>query len=71
MKGQKLFGETISVIINSILLTLVYLFGVGLSSIFGKIFGNKFLDSTNINKESYWAELNLTKKSIETYYKQF
>lgn len=72
LKGQKLFGETISAIINLITFTLVYFFGVGLTSIIAKIFHQKFLE-TKIDKESltYWQELNLTKKPLEEYYRQF
>ncbi len=71
-EGQKLFGETISAIINVILLTLVYFLGVGLSSIVGKISGKKFLDlKPSNNSDTYWTELNLTKKPTEEYYRQF
>ena len=69
-EGQKLFGENIAVIINSILLTFVYILGVGLTSIFAKIFNKHFLDLT-INKETYWTSLNLSKKPMEEYYRQF
>ena len=71
-EGQKSFGETIGIIINSILLSFVYLFGVGITFIFAGIFGKHFLE-LDINKESssYWSELNLTKKSIKEYYRQF
>jgi len=71
LKGQKLFGETISTIINSILLTIVYVFGVGISSLFGKISKKDFLDLNPSSKKTYWSELNLTKQSIEKYYRQF
>lgn len=70
-EGQKIFGETIAIIVNSILLGLVYFFGVGLTSIVSKIFGRKFLDLKPENKETYWEDLNLDKKKMEEYYKQF
>tara|TARA_Y100000310_G_scaffold336305_1_gene420452 strand:- start:261 stop:503 length:243 start_codon:yes stop_codon:yes gene_type:complete len=71
-EGQSEFGETIAVIINSILLTFVYVFGVGLTSIIGKIMGKRFLHSEKEkNKKSYWKDLNLEKEKIENYYKQF
>lgn len=71
-EGQKLFGEHIGIIINSILLSLVYFLGVGITSIFARIFGKHFLE-LNIDKglPTYWSELNLTKKSMEEYYRQF
>jgi len=69
-EGQKLFGETLAIIVNSALLSLVYLVGIGLTSIIAKIFGKKFLD-LNFEKKSYWEDLNLGKKEIKDYYKQF
>lgn len=70
--GQKKFGEDIAIIINSILLSFVYLIGVGLTSIFAKIFGKHFLDlKVDENKKTYWSELNLGKKPLEEYYRQF
>jgi len=71
-KGQKSFGEDIQSIINFFMLTFVYFVGIGLTSIFAKIFGKHFLE-LNFDKktETYWSELNLTKKSMEEYYRQF
>ena len=65
-EGQKLFGETLAIIVNSALLSLVYLVGIGLTSIIAKIFGKKFLD-LNFEKKSYWEDLNLGKKEIKDY----
>jgi len=70
-KGQKHFGEDIAVIINSILLSFVYVLGVGLTSIFAKIVGKHFLDLKTEEKDTYWSELNLGKKPMEEYYRQF
>ena len=71
-EGQKKFAENIAVIINSILLSLVYLFGVGITFIFAKIFNKHFLQlEIDKSKETYWEDLNLTKKNIEEYYRQF
>jgi hypothetical protein len=67
--GQKAFGKDISSIINLILLTVVYFIGVGLTSIFARLAGKDFLDKGK--KDSYWAELNLTKKEDRSYYRQF
>jgi len=71
-EGQKLFGETIASIINSLLLTIVYFIGVGLTSIFSRIFGKRFMD-INIDKSSssYWTDLNLNKKEKREYLRQF
>ena len=70
--GMKNFGLTISVLVNSILLFTAYLLGVGLTTLVAKIIGKHFLES-KINKEtkSYWSDLNLKKKPIKDYYRQF
>lgn len=70
--GQKDFGETISTIINSALLILVYFLGIGLTSIIAKISGKSFLDlSIDEKAKTYWRDLNLAKKPIKEYYRQF
>ena len=69
-KGMKNFGDKITVIVNTILLTVTYLVGVGLTSIAAKIVGKKFLGK-NKSKESYWSDLDLKKEPIEKYYRQF
>ena len=70
--GTREFGHNISLIINSALLLIVYLAGVGLTSIFAKLFGKHFLDMKLSKKRaSYWSDLNLKKKPIDEYYRQF
>ena len=76
LKGFKLgmeeFGSNIAIIINSILISIVYLIGVGFTSIIAKLSGKHFLETkTSIKKKSYWSELNLKKKPIGDYYRQF
>ena len=64
-KGQKEFGETIATVVNSILLSVVYLLGVGLTFIFSRLFDKHFLDSKiDLNKKTYWSNLNLNKKPL-------
>jgi hypothetical protein len=71
-EGQKLFGETISSVINFITLSFVYLFGIGITSIIRKVLGKNFLDrKPDANKTTYWEDLNLNKKLMEDYYRQF
>ncbi len=71
-KGMSDFGQNITIIVNSILLTIVYIIGIGITSIIAKIFKKHFLD-TKISKEkkSYWSELDLKKKPLDNYYRQF
>jgi hypothetical protein len=71
-KGMHLFGQNIAIIINSVLLLLVYFLGVGITSIIAKIFDKHFLETKLSNKrETYWSNLNLKKKNIGEYYRQF
>ncbi|MDO8509357.1 MAG: hypothetical protein Q7S27_06780 [Nanoarchaeota archaeon] len=71
-KGQKDFGEDIARLVNSALLTVVYLLGVGLTSVIGRLFRKSFLDlKPDKNKKSYWEDLELNNKNIEEYYRQF
>ena len=64
------FGQNIAVVINTILLFFVYIIGVGITSMISKIAKKHFLD-LKLKKESYWDDLNLKKKKIEEYYRQF
>ena len=69
-KGMKNFGHNISIIINTILLFFIYIIGVGITSVISKIVKKHFLD-LKLKKESYWIDLNLKKKKIDDYYRQF
>src|SRR3989344_2918389 len=71
-EGQKLFGETIAIVINTVLLSVVYVIGVGLTSIAAKLFGKHFLDLKLDDKmKTYWIDLNLGGASVNDYYRQF
>jgi len=71
-KGMKEFGDAVAIIVNSILLTFVYVLGVGLSSLMATLAGKQKI-ATKISKKrvSYWTDLDLKKKSLEEYYRQF
>ena len=71
-QGQKEFGEDIAVIINSILLTMAYIFGIGFSFLISKLVNKNFLDvRIDKNKKTYWEDLNLDRQELNSYYKQF
>lgn len=72
-EGMHLFGQNIALIINTILLTVVYVFGVGLTSLIAKVAGRHFLETKmkKGEKESYWKGLNLGKKAVDEHYRQF
>lgn len=71
-KGMNEFSYNIIITVNSILLFFVYILGVGITSIFAKLFKKKFLETKISKKEkTYWSDLNLKKKPIKEYYRQF
>lgn len=70
-KGIKEFGTGISTVVNAILLSIVYIIGVGLTSIFAKIFRKHFLETKRKKTKTYWKTLNLKKEPLEKHYRQF
>jgi hypothetical protein len=71
-KGFEIYGKTIATVINSILLTLVYILGIGITSILAKITGKNFLEiEVNRTQKTYWSKLNLGKEELSSYYRQF
>ncbi len=70
--GMKYYGENFSIIINSLLLCASYFLGIGLTSLFAKIIGKHFLDlKIDKKRKSYWTDLNLSKKPLQDYLRQF
>ena len=71
-EGFARFGEYIASVVNTVLLIIVYVFGVGISAILAKLVGKSFLE-TKIDSKSntYWEDLNLEKEPLENYYRQF
>jgi len=69
--GMGDFGQNISIIINTVLLTVVYFVAVALTAITAKLTGKRFLDERIDDRKTYWTELNLKKEDIEKYYRQF
>ena len=71
-KGMQNFGHDITIIINSTLLLIAYFIGIGITSIFSKLFKKQFLETKISKKEdTYWSDLNLKKQVIDNYYRQF
>ncbi len=66
-KGMKDFGDSITALVNLILLSVVYVVGVGITSIVSKIVNKKFIDEKLYKKKSYWTDLKLKKLDIEEY----
>ncbi|HLD00827.1 MAG TPA: hypothetical protein VJC39_03725 [Candidatus Nanoarchaeia archaeon] len=70
--GMKEFGKTINLVVNCVLLTLVYGIGVGLTATAAKLFKKQFLETKlQPTEKSYWSDLNLTKRPLKEYYRQF
>ncbi len=71
--GMQQFGGAIVAIINFILLILVYIIGVGITSIIAKISGKHFLNLKKPDKKlkTYWLNKGEKKPSKEDCYRQF
>ncbi|EKE16397.1 MAG: hypothetical protein ACD_11C00018G0033 [uncultured bacterium] len=69
-EGMRYFGDSISFLVNVFLFSIVYLIGIGITSIFMKISRKHLLEIKNSKKDSYWKDLNL-KGDIDNYYNQF
>ena len=70
-KGSENFSFNIIIIVNTILLSLVYFVGVGLTSITAKVMRKHFLETEISAANTYWVVLDLKKKNTEEYYRQF
>lgn len=70
--GMSKFGENITLLVNSCLLLIVYVIGIGATSIVAKLCNKQFLkNKISTKRTTYWSELNSKTKSIESYYKLF
>lgn len=70
--GFHTFGESINKLVNTLLLSVTYIVGVGSVSVIAKLQKKKLLDlKTEKSKETYYQSLMLTKKSKKEYYRQF
>ena len=65
IKILKKISKRISKYFNFLPLTIIYLFGIGLSAIFGKILGKKFL--TFSYKKTSWGKRDKD-KNLESMY---
>jgi len=71
-EGFKAYGDLIGTFVNSILLTIVYVIGVGITSILAKIVRKDFLEmKIDDSKETYWNELNIGDEDLSLHYRQF
>lgn len=70
-EGFKDFSLAITTVTNFILLFVTYFVGIGLTSIFMKIFGKKFIDLKLKKEGSYWIDRKIGTELKESYYNQF
>jgi cytochrome c biogenesis protein CcdA len=71
-EGMISFGKDISTIVNTLLLLIIYILGVGITSSVALVVGKKFLETDlSKDKNSYWTNLDLKKKKLDEYYSQF
>lgn len=70
-KGFKEFGEVFSITINSLILVITYILGIGITSIIAKLFNKQFLPEKSKSSKTYWQDLNLRTQPLEKYYRQF
>src|SRR3989344_2513352 len=65
-------GVFLSLLVNSLLLSLIYFSAVGLTSFAAKIAGKKFLDTQVLkNKHTYWKNAALQETSLEGFQRMF
>ena len=69
-KGMDDFGHDIARLINTTLMAITYIIGVGITAIFAKVAGKRFLKLESKEK-TYWEDLDLEKKPMDEYYRQF
>ena len=70
--GMREFSHGLATSVNFILLSIVFILGIGLVSIVSKIKGKKFLKERNDNENTFWEKTNVGgKKSKEEYLKPF
>ena len=68
--GMKFFGHCMNSLVNTIILTIAYLLGIGLTSIVAKLSKKHFLELHKKNTNTYWKDLKLG-KTKEDYEHQF
>ena len=65
------FNLLVSSAITAFALSVVYFVGVGLTSLFGKMFGKKFLDHSHGKKDTYWTKPLEDENTVERYKRMF
>ncbi len=69
--GFHAFGRSISTVVNTMLLGMVYVIGIGAAAVIARMRQKHFLDMAIDRRASYWLDLDLKKKPREEYDRQF
>ncbi len=69
--GFRQFGIHISEVINFVILLIVYIFGVGFTSIAARLFKKRFIDTGKEKKDSYWVKNKLATRPYKDYLRRF
>lgn len=69
--GVEEFGHDVNTLIISVLLTFVYVFGVGVTALIARFVGRSFLDVT-FQKEigSYWRRWDVGRHRVNRFWRQ-
>jgi|SaaInlStandDraft_4_1057021.scaffolds.fasta_scaffold95286_2 hypothetical protein len=70
IKVNEFFATLILNMLNAILMTIIYFFVLGPTSMFAKIFGFSFYKKNQNTKKSYWEKIS-DKKEYNNYFKQY
>lgn len=70
-EGFQSFGHGVASAVNTVLLSITYLIAVGLTNVAAKAAKKEFLELSKKADRTYWEELDLKKKDMEDYYRQF
>ena len=72
--GLKNFSALLADAVNLILLLLIYIFAVGLTSIFAKMVGKKFMNTKapKVSPQTYWVDVDASLyENPNNFYRQF
>jgi hypothetical protein len=71
-QGMKAFGETVATIVNSLLLSIVYFIGVGITWLFLRLGKKELMDlRLDAKAKTYWKELDIKTRKRDLHYRQF
>ncbi len=71
-QGFHTFGKSVNTLVNTVLLSITYILGVGLASLLWKRKKKRGLDlQLDKEKKSYYEDLNLTTPTKKEYLRQF